>query len=33
MEGPMGPAIYVAEDDLVGINETRGDWSSEGSMP
>ena len=33
MEGPMTPAAYVAEDDLVGINGRRGPWSCEGLMP
>jgi hypothetical protein len=32
MEGPMVPAVYVAEDGLVGINGRRGPWSCEGSM-
>jgi hypothetical protein len=29
----MSPAAYVAGDGLVDINEKRGSWSCEGSMP
>jgi hypothetical protein len=29
----MAPATYVAEDGLWDINERRGPWSCEGSMP
>jgi hypothetical protein len=33
MVGLLALATYVAEDGLVAINEKRGPWSCEGSMP
>jgi hypothetical protein len=33
MEGSMASFAYVTEDGIVNINDRRGPWSCEGSMP